>query len=169
MKKHQLTEQEVLTMLDIPDFRHMTKDKIMKFTSSLPDMEPSVAIAALQQFPEFAKTSIDIMNCYKDMVGKVLEVNKESTKSFYESCDIVIDALKSLLDKDDLTFDQKSIVIDKMMAVLTMKKEKDSEEKKFHWAIIAGLGIVTTAIAGLLASSLGTNSEARSDDPTGEE
>lgn len=55
------------------------------------------------------------------------------------------------------------------MAVLTMKKEKDSEEKKFHWAIIAGLGIVTTAIAGLLASSLGTNSEARSDDPAGEE
>lgn len=59
--KKQLTEQQVLDLLDIPDFRHLSKDKVMKFTSSLPDMEPSVAISALQQFPKFAETSIEIL------------------------------------------------------------------------------------------------------------
>lgn len=43
MAGKQLTEQEVLEILDIPDFRHMSKDKVMKFASELPNMDPQVA------------------------------------------------------------------------------------------------------------------------------
>lgn len=49
----QLSEKQVLEMLGIPDFRHLSKDRIMSFTSALPQMEPQVAIAALQQVPHF--------------------------------------------------------------------------------------------------------------------
>ncbi|WP_156951394.1 hypothetical protein [Lacrimispora aerotolerans] len=42
-----ITEQKVLNKLDIPDFRHMTKDKVMGFASMLPDMDPEVAKKAL--------------------------------------------------------------------------------------------------------------------------
>ena len=46
MKKY-LTEQEILEKLDIPDWRHMSKNKVTAFISSLPYMEQEVAIAEL--------------------------------------------------------------------------------------------------------------------------
>lgn len=38
MKKY-LTEQEILEKLDIPDWRHMSKNKVTAFISSLPYMD----------------------------------------------------------------------------------------------------------------------------------
>ena len=36
-------ELQVLKKLDIPDFRHMTKDKVIAFASMIPRMDPEVA------------------------------------------------------------------------------------------------------------------------------
>lgn len=157
--KKQLTEQQVLDLLDIPDFRHLSKDKVMKFTSSLPDMEPSVAISALQQFPKFAETSIEIIECYKQIVGKELDHNADNMKSFNDTCQVVIVSLQSLLDKDDLTIEEKNKVIDKMMSVLQMQADKDSENKKWQQKILFGLGAIVTVAVGLLAASIGANAE----------
>ena len=38
-----LTEIQVLDKMGIPDFRHMTKDKVMSFATMLPQMDPEVA------------------------------------------------------------------------------------------------------------------------------
>ena len=51
MAGKQLTEQEVLEILDIPDFRHMSKDKVMKFASELPNMDPQVAKSCIVAIP----------------------------------------------------------------------------------------------------------------------
>ena len=48
-----ISEQQVLQRLGIQDFRHMTKDKIMRFATMLPYMDPEVAKKALEQFPAF--------------------------------------------------------------------------------------------------------------------
>ena len=45
--KRTIKEKKVLKKLGIPDFRHMTKDKIIKFATMLPYMDPLVAKAAL--------------------------------------------------------------------------------------------------------------------------
>ena len=66
--KRMLTEQQVLKKMDIPDFRHVTKDKIITFASMLPNMDPEVAKKALEQFPDFAKTSLEVMKEYKALV-----------------------------------------------------------------------------------------------------
>lgn len=56
-----LTEKQVLKKLGIPDFRHMTKAKVMQFATMLPYMDPEVAKMALEQFPEFAKRATEIL------------------------------------------------------------------------------------------------------------
>ena len=47
--KHRLSEKKVLKKLGIPDFRHMTKDKVMGFASMLNQMDPEVAKKALEK------------------------------------------------------------------------------------------------------------------------
>lgn len=51
----QLTEKQVLKKLDIPDFRHMTKAKVMQFASMLPYMNTEVAKRHLNNFQSLHK------------------------------------------------------------------------------------------------------------------
>lgn len=160
MKKSLSREEEkVLKMLDIPDFRHLSKDKIVEFTSMLSTMDPEVAKAVLQQFPEFAKSSIEIMRCYQESFIKVLDNNSAEVQSFNLSCDTLIDSLKLLLDKDDLSFDEKNIIIDKMLEIIKMKKDKDTENKKFYVDLLKVLGVATVTVVGIAATILGVSGD----------
>ncbi|HIX30501.1 MAG TPA: hypothetical protein H9858_12615, partial [Candidatus Blautia stercoravium] len=81
-----LTEKKVLKKLGIDDFRHLTKEKVITMATMLDKMDPEVAKKALEQFPEFAKVSKDMLKEYKETLDKGLETNRESVQSFYESC-----------------------------------------------------------------------------------
>lgn len=52
-----LNEVEVLKQLDIPDFRHMTKDKVINFASMLQNMDPEVAKKQLN-------SSLNLRRCH---------------------------------------------------------------------------------------------------------
>ena len=154
-----LTEQKVLKKLGIEDFRHLTKDKVITMASMLDKMDPEVAKKAIEQFPNFSDTMKEILREYKESLDKAQEVNVESVKSFYDSCDMIISSLQKELERNDLTFEEKKYVIDKMMEVNKMKGDKDSENKKFI-ATMALFGVAAMGIvAGALSSALGGNTK----------
>ena len=72
-----ISEQRVLQRLGIQDFRHMTKDKIMRFATMLPYMEPEVAKKALEQFPAFKDLAGQLVIEYKSIVADTLTDNSE--------------------------------------------------------------------------------------------
>ena len=159
-----LTEQKVLKKLGIDDFRHLTKDKVITMASMLDRMDPEVAKKAIEQFPELAHTMKDILNDYKQTLDKALDENGDSVKSYYSSCDAIINSLQKELDKENLSFDEKRYIIDKMIEVNKMKGEKDSENKRF----IATLAVIGAAaigtVAGVLASAIGGNTKIEMND-----
>jgi hypothetical protein len=164
----QLTEKQVLKKLDIPDFRHMTKAKVMQFASMLPYMNPEVAKKALEQFPEFAQRATEITAQYKEIIEKGFESNDSSVQAFYETCNAIVESLQKELDKADLTVEEKKYIIDKMTEVARMMGEKDTENKKFlrNMAILFGTTVVAVVVAA--ASVLGSNSQsAQQDDEDG--
>lgn len=151
-----LTEQKVLKKLGIPDFRHMTKDKIAHFASALPRMDSEVAKAALEQFPEFAESATEIVSYYKDVVYKGFGENTASVNSFYAMCDAVKDILHEQLQDENLTSEEKLVIIDKIMELTKMTAEKDSENKKFISGVIGkvtlSIGIAVGAVAAVLGA-----------------
>ena len=107
----QLTERQVLERLDIPDFRHITKDKVMKFASMLDKMEPDVAKKAIEQFPEFAHMAFAALKEYHEVMDKTLDSNDKSTKRCYDVYDEVVSALKACLKQENLSFEEKEYYI----------------------------------------------------------
>lgn len=159
-----LTEQKVLKKLGIPDFRHMTKDKVMKFASMLHKMDREVAIKALEQFPEFANATTEIVAYFKEIVAKGFEENSASQNAFYSMCESINETLKQELKDGELSFDERMVIIDKMMELAKLEAEKDSENKSFiRWMVGVG-GIVGSLGILYLANALGgqTNVEADS-------
>ena len=159
MAKRTLSEKQVLKKLGIKDFRHMTKDKVVKFATMLPYMDPEVAKAALEQFPTFKELATDLVAQYKEILEKAFDKNEESQKAFYDACNEVIHSLQKELEDTDITPEERDRIEDKMIHVAVMIGEKDSENKKFLLKILSYLGIGILFIFGIGASLLGSNTK----------
>lgn len=159
-----MTEQKVLKKLNIEDFRHLTKDKVITMASMLDKMDPEVAKKALEQFPEFATTTKEMLIEYKETLDKGLEANKESVQTYYDSCSSIILSLQKQLEDGTLSFEERKYIIDRMLEVSRMMGEKDSENKKFI-ATLAVVGATAACVASaVLASALGGNTQMEAND-----
>lgn len=157
--KRTLSEKRVLKKLGITDFRHMTKDKIVKFASMLPYMDPEVAKKALEQFPAFKDLAGDLVSQYRMIVDKALDDNKISQKAFYDACNNIILSLQKELESESINGDERERIEDKMITVAGMIGEKDSENKGFILKLVGGV-LAFGSVLGLAAASLlGGNSQ----------
>ena len=144
-----LTEEEVLKRLDIPDWRHMTKDKIMSFTSSLPYMDPEVAKEALKKFPEYAGMCTDVLSNINKSMNDVLDHADKSTKQ-------IIEVLQSELKKEDLSVEDKLAINDSIVMLIEkmseLKNHDDEQARKLFDKVMsfgAGALILAAAIIGV--------------------
>ena len=151
------TELQVLKQLDIPDFRHLTKDKVITFASMIPRMDPEVAKKALEQFPNFASTSLDIMKEYREIIETASDDDRESTQKCYEMYDRVMSSLERILQEDELTFDEKTYILDQMKFVADEVSRKDSEKSNNRLKILSIAGGVAAGIVAVLGSIIGSN------------
>lgn len=150
-----LSEKEVLEKLDIPNFRHMSKDKIMSFCSMLPDMDTEVARMAFEKFPDFAKMSSDIMLCFKEMVGSAIKDNAANMREFNASCDAIIYSLNSLLHQKRIKKKERAVIINNILQVLQIKAQKDKDNKEWLGNIIKTAGSVAVTVIGVAGAILG--------------
>lgn len=155
-KMKPLSKKDVLEKLEISSFKDMTQEKLPEFTSLIPNMETEVARTALQQFPSFAKFAGEVVSCYKEIMSQSLKANKDSTKSFMESCDSVIVALNSLLEQK-LKYKQKQEIISHVMEILKMKQEKDTENKIWLGKLIKTVSVSAVSIIAIAGSIIGLN------------
>ena len=70
---------------------------------------------------------------------------------------IHIYSLEKMLDDNDLTFEQKTYILDQMQEVAAAVADKDSEKSRNRLKLIGIIGGVAAAIVAALASSLGGN------------
>lgn len=158
------TEVQVLKKLDIPDFRHLTKDKVIAFATMVPKMSPEVAKKALEQFPDFAATSLSVMREYKDVIEQLMEDDRESTQICYDMYNRVMDSLEKLLEDDNLTFDEKTYILNQMREVAEDVSRKDSEKANNRIKIIGVVGGVAAGIVAVLGSAIGVNLTSKRND-----
>lgn len=151
------TEKQILRKLNIPDFRHLSKDKVIAFASMVPNMQPEVAKKALEQFPNFASASLDLMRDYKTIFEETLADDRESTQVCYDMYNRVMDSLEKMLQEDELSFEEKTYILGQMKEVADAVAEKDSEKSENRMKLLAIAGSVATAAIAILGAALGSN------------
>lgn len=102
--KRTISEQKALKLLNISDFRYLTKDKIVEFSSLLYRMDPEVAKKALEQIPEYVKLASEMVRTYKEVIDKMFEANAADTKAFYDACNGILSTLAAQLQNADIPF-----------------------------------------------------------------
>lgn len=152
-----LSEKQILKKLGIEDFRHLSKDKVMALATSLPQMDPEVAKKALEQFPDFAKAIREALGDYRAVAEKALEAGKEGSKDVIATYMVVMNNLEKTLEQDDLTFEQRMEIMDKMREIAEAIYRCDKDTKGFILGILRGMGTVILGMGALALAALGGN------------
>ena len=150
------TEKQVLKKLCISDFRHLSKDKVIKFASMVPNMQPEVAKKALEQFPNFASTSLDLMRDYKEIFEEAIADEREGAQVTYEMYRRIMDSDQKILE-NELSFEQEMLILDHMKAVADAVASFNRERSQDRLKLLAIAGSVATAAIAILGAALGSN------------
>ena len=158
MGKNLVTVEDVKNALNIDSFRNLSKDKIMEFVSLIPSMDKDLAIAIVNQFPAYAEMAGDMVQCMVKMCDQALEANKESQNDAIEAYKTVLSSLGGLLEKDNITEEERASITEKMIEVADKISAKDSENKvfiqnliKYGSSILGGALVLGAVILGVNA------------------
>lgn len=156
-KNRTYTEMQVLKKLDIPDFRHLTKDKVIAFATMIPKMDTEVAKKALEQFPDFASTSLSVMKEYRGILERAMDDDRDSTQFCYDLYNRVMSSLEGILQEENLTFDEKTYILAQMKEVADEVSRIDHEKTNNRTKLIGIASGVATAIVAILGAAVGAN------------
>ncbi|MFD3518353.1 hypothetical protein [Streptomyces sp. NPDC058657] len=145
-----MNESALKQKLGIRDWRNLSKDRVLKFAAAMPEMATEVRLKLIEQFPAFkdlAKADIDAVT---EAHKSTLAANENSQNHYYKAAQDQRDALQADLGRDDLTWEQRDALHDRLERNKQQVGEKDSENKQF-----LGVGMKVVAAAGAAAVGLG--------------
>ncbi|MFC5641394.1 hypothetical protein [Kitasatospora cinereorecta] len=143
-------EAEVKRKLGIQTWRNISKDKVLKFAAAMPEMATEVRLKLIEQFPAFKDLGKADIDAVKEAHKSTLAANENSQDHFYRASQDQRDALRADLGRDDLTWEQREALHDRLDRNVRQAHEKDSENKQF-----LGTGMKVVAAAGAAALALG--------------
>ena len=152
-----IDERKALKILDIPDFRHMTREKAVQLVSMLDRVDPAVAKAVLEQYPQFANILIESAKSWRDNVGNALEENGKITYETVAAINAAISSLSSLLQREDIGEVERDKAAERMVELAKLLSEVDKRNKEFILNVLKIGGGVLLGFAMIAAAVLGVN------------
>lgn len=154
LPKRYVSEDAVKRALKIDSFRNLSKDKIMQFASMIPYMDKEVAIAIINQFPEFADFGKTTISSYMQMCDNILKDNKENQTVVIRSYQTILDALSKRMEIESITKEDRKAITEDMITVADKIALADLQNKKFLdrlgtkvlWGLLIGTAIIGAGI-----------------------
>ncbi|MFB8207944.1 hypothetical protein [Streptomyces sp. NPDC056010] len=124
-------EAEIMQELGIESWRHLSKEKMVRFAAMMPDMDTEVALKIVEQFPAFKDFAMDAVDVMEKAHKSTLSANKQSQEFVHQAFREIREILRNELNKGDLSWEEKKFLIEKIQETGKLEFEKDSENKKF--------------------------------------
>lgn len=157
MAKDLLSEMKVKEALGINKFSELSKDKIMEFTSLIPEMDKDIALSIIQQFPDYINFSKDMVDILLKGCDRILASKDDSRKDAVKTYQFVLEQFSQKINEGTLSAEDERFYAEKMIEIADKVAEKDSEHKKFLEKLATiggGVALVALSIGGAI---LGVN------------
>lgn len=153
----QISEEKMLQTLDIPDWRHMTKDKVLEFASQMYKLDPEVAKHAISQFPNFSELGINIVATLKDSLTEICESDDKHMDRAYEINEKILDKLEIQLNRPLQTSKSREKIINAMITVSNNINELEHERRHFVLNGFKAVATAAVAVISIAGAVLGAN------------
>ncbi len=138
---YSIDEQKALQRLNVGSFREVTKDRLVELMSMIPDMSPEVAKKALEQIPNFTSNSTKVLGELKGALMTSIASEDKALDAVTKSRFNTIDCLCKLLESEELSFEQKMLVVEN----INLLNDKNSQDYERHQNFLIE-GIRTLAV-----------------------
>lgn len=163
MKKNYMSEEEVKEVLEISDFRSLSKEKIMEFVSIIPKVDKEVAIAIINQFPDYVDLAKNMVGSMMKLCDNVLQDSRIGKKEVIESYRLVLETLRDRLANERLTLKERNKITDDMIEIAEKIDMANDKHNLFAKDVLKRIGNVTLGVVVLGAAILGgTNNRGNS-------
>ena len=112
-----MTEEDVKRYLGIPDFRHASKDVLMKFVSSIPYINKDVAIKIIEQYPAYCTCAQTFVQYYSTMCDNMLKDNSKSVEATMKGYQTTLDTISALAKMENISADDRHRYAESMVFI----------------------------------------------------
>lgn len=149
----QISEEKMLQTLDIPDWRHMTKDKVLEFASQMYRLDPEVAKHAISQFPKFSEMGTNIVATLKESLTDIYELDGKYIDKAYAINEKILDDLEIQLKRPFQSAKSRANIINAMIEVSNNIGKLENERHSFlsdGFKTVATTAIAVITVAGTI-------------------
>lgn len=127
-----MTEEDVKKYLGIPDFRHASKDVLIRFVSAIPYINKDVAIKIIEQYPAYCTCTQAFVQHYSTLIDKLLQDNSKSVEAAMKGYQTSLDTISDLSKMESISAEDKHFYAEKMVLIADKMAALDAENKKHH-------------------------------------
>lgn len=149
------TELELMKKLGIESWRNLSKDKFIDFVSDLPNLDKDVALKIIGQFPNFKELASAALVDLKEDAGQARKFAWKGEKRVHDAFAQYREILKSELDRDDLSMEDRFKILALLKEAIDSESEKDTENKKFQVVLNGMFQMGAVALTALAVVVLG--------------
>ncbi len=147
MSANLVSEQQVKNVLGIDSWRNLPKEKMMEFVSLIPNMDKEVAMTIVNQFPAYAEMAKSMITELQRTCDKAMSENTSGQEWAFAGYKSTIDSLAEMVNREDITAEERAYITRKMIEIADKMAAKDSENKKFlAWTIKAKGALILCAV-----------------------
>lgn len=150
--KHDQSENKALCREHRSVAGQMARGLVNGVVSMLPQMDPEVAMRALDQFPSFADACSTIIGSLRDGLGTTEDRNAANMDAFNTQTREALNALEAELAKDDLSDEGRRQVVEGILSIIKEVGQRDTANKEFLSGLFQGVliaAVVTIICVGV--------------------
>lgn len=159
--KRTIGEAKALKLLKADSFRNVKKGQIVELVGMIDKMDPQVAMKAIEQFPDLTKAVSELLKVQKETLNEAMLSNQESMKAYYKHCEAIMRVAEKMCESDNFTTEERFKFVHLMKEITELTHKKDSENKRFNFAMTSVITCGTVMLGGFLVNSLGSNVKIR--------
>lgn len=159
--EHLVSEEQVKKALNINSFRNLSKDKIMEFVSLIPQMDKEVAIAIIDQFPEYTKFATQMVEQLNVLYDRGMASNDKSQLESIQAYRFILDELARELKEENVSPESRDKITEQMILVADKIAAKDTENKHHQVKMMKLFGGALLFLVEVGAAILGVKVKGR--------
>ncbi|CAB4892512.1 unannotated protein [freshwater metagenome] len=155
-----VTEVDAKHALNINTWRNLSKDKVLQFLQTMPQMDPAVALKVVAQIPEITSLARGAIDDAAKAYDGALVSNEHSYAAAQQFAREGLAILREELARDNLTPEDRMRVLAQISEAIDAVFEKETENKHFiahmHGQTLATIGMGVLTVVGVVAAAAWT-------------
>lgn len=150
------SEDAVKKALGISSFREMSKEKMLAFAASMPDMAKEVRLKLIEQIPGFQKFALDAISAAERTFKETISNEDKRGDRLNESMGDIRESIKAQLADPNISEEHSRYLNDKLLETGNIEADgqeasrahdaKQAEETRKTVVTLVGISLVTAIV-----------------------